>query len=67
MTAPRLKIADLDEARLAKLHALEDELGSYIVALEPQYPFVELSEEQLKRLRSLEQELDVILLAYRKN
>lgn len=60
----RMKIAQLDEARLARLRALEDELGTCIVALEREFHLADLSEEQLKRLQAVEQELGVVLLAY---
>ena len=35
MATPRMKIAQLDEAQLAELRALEDDLGVCLVALEP--------------------------------
>jgi hypothetical protein len=64
MAAPRMKIAQLDEAQLAKVRALEEALGVYVVALEPQYQLADLSEEQLKRLQAAEEEMGVVLLAY---
>jgi len=65
MPTPRLKIAKLDEATLDKVHIMEEELGSTIVALEPYLPAAELTGEQVKRLKALEQELGVVLLAYK--
>jgi hypothetical protein len=59
-----MRIAQLDEERLTRLRALEGELGTCIVALEPQYPLADLSEKQLKQLQAEEQGLGVVLLAY---
>jgi hypothetical protein len=59
-----MRIAHLDDARLARLQALERELGSVIVALEPAARPAALSEEQVQRLQQAEQELGVVLLAY---
>ena len=66
MNMPRVTVAQLDEAKLAKLHALEKELGTVIMALAPQHPLATLSDAQVSRLRTLEQELGVVLLAYKK-
>ena len=66
MKMPRVTIAQLDEAKLARLRALENELGTVIVALEPQHPLAALSDAQLNRLRALEQEMGVVLLVYEK-
>ena len=65
MTARRLKIANLDEASLKKLHQLEESMGTLILALEPHYPLAELSDEQIQRLKSLEDELGIVLIAYK--
>lgn len=62
--APQMKIADLDEASLAKVRALEEEIGACVLALEPKVKLRELSEEELERLRSAEEELGVVLMAY---
>ncbi len=62
--APRMKIADLDEASLAKVRALEEEIGACVLALEPKVKLRDLSEEELERLRSAEDELGVVLMAY---
>ena len=63
MAATRVGIAKLDETHLAKLHALETELGSWIVALGPTVQVAELTEERLKKLQTLEEEMGVALLA----
>ncbi len=64
MTTAFMKPAQLDGARMAKLHAIEKELGAWVVAVEPQAQVANLSDEQLKRLQAAEKELGVILLAY---
>ncbi len=64
MTVQRMTVADLSEAQLEKLQMLEDELGTYIVALQPAYRVADLPEEQVERIRAAEQELGVVLLAY---
>ena len=66
MAAPRMKIAELDETRLARLRQLEDEMGTYVVALEPEFQFADLSEEHLAELQAAEKELGVVLLAYKR-
>jgi len=62
--APRMKIADLDDKTLAKVRALEDEIGGCVLALEPKVKLMDLSDEQLEKLTSAEEELGVILMAY---
>jgi hypothetical protein len=59
-----MKVAELDPARLEKVRKLEEELGAYVVALEPQFRLAELTAEQLGRLEAAEKELGVVLLAY---
>lgn len=65
MAPPRMQVAELDEARLAKLRALEDDLGVCLVALEPAYRLAKLSEDELKAIKAGEDEMEVVLLAYR--
>ena len=60
----RVKIANLTKAQLEKVRALEEDMGTWVVALEPKFRLVELPEEQMKRLQSAEKELDLVLLAY---
>jgi hypothetical protein len=62
--APRMKVADLDEKSLAKVQALEEEIGACVPALEPKVKLRDLSEEQLEKLRSAGEELGVVLMAY---
>jgi len=60
-----MKIANLDDASLAKLKQMEDSFGSLILALEPHHPLADLSAEQIQKLQTLEKELGVTLIAYR--
>ena len=64
MITSQIRITRLDEAQVAKVRTLEDELGRWVVVVEPVEPIAELSGQQLQRLQALEQELGVILLAY---
>ena len=50
---------------MQKLQSLEKELGTWIVAVEPQAQVAPLTDDQLKRLQDAERELGVVLLAYR--
>lgn len=65
MSEQNVKIAQLSTDALAKLKTLETELGTAIVALEPQAPFATLNQEQTQKLADLEKELGVVLLAYK--
>jgi hypothetical protein len=65
MSAPRMKIANLDEAGLRKVRELEEQMQSMILVLEPHHPLADLTPEQVERLRALEKELGVLLLAYK--
>jgi hypothetical protein len=68
MDAPKLKVASLDDKRIAKVKALEQETGSVIVAYAQSAPrFARLSDDQVKRLESTEKELGVTLVAYDKS
>ena len=64
MAAPRVTIAQLDEERLAKVHALENELGVLLVAYDQEPQLADLTEEQLGRLQAVEKEIGVYLLAF---
>jgi hypothetical protein len=65
--AQRVKIAKLTEAQLEKLHDLEAELGTWVVAVEPEFKLADLAEAQLEKLRAAEKELGIILLAYERS
>ena len=65
MSEPRMRVAQLDKARLEKVQDLERELGTSLVALEREFSLDELSEEQLKKLQQAEAEMGVVLLAYK--
>jgi hypothetical protein len=61
----RVKIAQLTEAQLEKVRELETELGTWVVAVEPEVKFAKLTKAQLEKLQAMESELGVILLAYK--
>lgn len=60
----RAEFARLNEAQLAKVRELEEDLGTWVVAMKPLFRLAELSEEQLAKLRAVEEELGIVLLAY---
>jgi hypothetical protein len=60
----KVQVAQLDEARMKQVQALERELGVWLVALEPEAQPASLSDEQLKKLQAKEKELGVVLVAY---
>jgi hypothetical protein len=63
MTVAYLKAAQLDGGCMEKLRSLEKELGTWIVAVEPQAQVAPLSDDQVRRLQDAERELGVVLLA----
>ena len=64
MHRSEIKVAILDGEGLAKVGALESELGAVVVAYEPTYKPAVLSEAQVTKLRALEAELGLILVAF---
>jgi hypothetical protein len=62
--AQRVKISELTEAQLAKAQHLEAELGTWVVAVKPQFRLAELTDRQLRQLQAVEKELGLTLLAY---
>ena len=61
-----VQLAMLNAEQLKKLHDLERELGTYVLAYtEPLTP-AQLSREQVARVQALEKELGLCLVAYRK-
>ena len=61
-----LRPADLDDAALATVRALEERLGVPLVAYAPKTPYAPLTEEQVAELQRAEAALGVQLLAYRR-
>ena len=59
-----LKMAMLNRAQVERVRQLEAEIGTWIVAVEPDIKIAELSDEQLAKVKAAEEELGVILLAY---
>jgi hypothetical protein len=64
MDAPTLRTAELDDSALAKIRALEQQLGCPLVAYAPESPYATLTDEQVAALQRAEAELGVRLLAY---
>jgi hypothetical protein len=64
MMKHRYTYADLDDAGLKKVRAMEEQLASVVIVMERLIPAASLSEEQLKQIQSLEKELGVVLVAY---
>ena len=60
----RVRIANLTEEQLDRLRALEAELGTWVVAVQPEIRLARLTMEQLGELAAAEKELGVVLLAY---
>lgn len=65
MRRGRMQVAELNQEEVARLQAFEEEMGVYMVALEPQYPLANLSDDQVARLQQMERDLGVVLLAYK--
>ena len=59
-----LKIATLDEATIAKIKQLEEDLGKHIMAFEPGVSFALLSKDEFLKVEALEKEAGVTLLVY---
>jgi hypothetical protein len=64
MDAPNLQVASLSPDQLEKLNALEQKLGTILVAYEQKYRFADLTDEQVALLQQAEREMGVTLLAY---
>ncbi len=58
------KVADLDQRELTEVEKLEDNLGVWVVAVEPKSRFASLTNDQLHQLQEKEKEMGIILLAY---
>lgn len=65
MSTAYVKYPNLDSQGMARLKALEQELGAVVVAVEPEVQVAELTPDKLRRLQQAEEEMGMILLAYR--
>ncbi len=65
MDTAYVKYPQLDRSQMEKLHSLEQELGTWVIAVEPQAKVADLSPDKLQRLKQAEQEMGMILLAYK--
>lgn len=59
------RIKTLDKDNLAKLQALEKELGCCVVAFEPRPEIATISQAQLNQLQNLEKQANAVLVAYK--
>lgn len=59
-----LRIAELDPEAVAKIRALEDDLGMHIMAFGKPLRFAGLLRDELAKVTALEQELGVTLIVY---
>lgn len=56
--------AELDDAKLKQIQALESELGKTVVAIDTPSEPATMTPAQLDRLRKAEEDLGVVLVAY---
>jgi len=59
-----LKIATVDNATVAKIKALEEDIGKHIMAFEPGVSLAMLSADEIQKIEALEKEAGVTLLVY---
>lgn len=64
MDAPNLQVANLSREQVERLKALEERLGTILVAYERKYRFADLTDEQVAVIQDAERDLGVTLLAY---
>ena len=65
-SAKYLGFAPLNDRQLSELHAVEEDLGVAIIALQPAVPLANLTAEQISRLQQFEQQHGIIALACQK-
>jgi len=59
-----LKIATVDNATVAKIKALEEDIGKHIMAFEPGVSLAMLTPDEIQKIEALEKEAGVTLLVY---
>ena len=64
MATESVAVASLDNQKVEQIRALEQKIGTCIVAYERKGRLAALTPEQIKELKSAETNLGVILLAY---
>lgn len=67
MSGECLGAARLTQEQTDKVHELEKELGTPVIAVDRTCHWSELDEEKLHKLQDTEEELGVILLAYQRD
>ncbi len=65
MTTAYVKYPQLSQQQMQQLKSLEQELGTVVVAVEPQAQVAELPPDKLRRLQQAERDMGLILLAYK--
>jgi len=58
------RAAEIDDAKLKEIQALESELGKAVVAVESEPEPATMTPAQLDRLKQAEKDLGVVLVAY---
>ena len=66
MSTAYVKYPQLNQEQMQRVKELEQDLGTWVVAVEPTAKVAELSPEKLRELQEAEKELGMILLAYRR-
>lgn len=64
MSGECMGAARLTQEQTDKVHELEKELGTPVIAVDKTCQWSDLDEEKLQKLQDAEEELGVILLAY---
>lgn len=65
MSTGYVKYPQLNQQQMQQLKSLEEELGTLVIAVEPQTQVAELPPDKLNRLQQAEREMGMILLAYK--
>ncbi len=65
MATGYVKYPQLNQQQMQQLKSLENELGTVVVAVEPETQVAELPPDKLRRLQQAEREMGMILLAYK--
>lgn len=67
MSGECMGAARLTQEQTDRVHELERELGTPVIAVDKTCHWSDLSEEQLNKLQEIEDELGVVLLAYQRD
>ncbi len=64
MAKLNMKYAQLDEAGMQKVQALEEQTGAVVLVMEKIHPLAKINDTQVMKIQELEKDLGVILIAY---